>query len=64
MTEIWAIAQLAVAAFCFARGIVDLRQRRFAWGALGMLSGIIIMTTPIQTHAVKYDLPWPANSQG
>jgi hypothetical protein len=59
MTQIWAIAVLAVAAYCFARGIVDLRQRRFVWGAVGILGGIIIMTVPIQTHAVKYDLPPP-----
>jgi hypothetical protein len=64
VTEVWAIAVLAVGAYCFVRGIVDLRQRRFVWGALGILNGILIMTVPIQAHAIKYDLPGPANSQG
>jgi hypothetical protein len=59
----WVIVSFAAAAYCLARGIVDLRQRRFAWGALGIVSGILIMTVPIQTHAVKYDLPPPANAQ-
>jgi hypothetical protein len=64
MIEMWAIAMLAVAAYCFARGIADLRQRRFVWGALGVLAGVIIVTMPIQSHAVKFDLLPPANPQG
>ena len=56
----WIYASIAVAVFCVIRGIVDLRQRRFVWGALGILSGLVIMTTPIPSHAVKYDLPRPA----
>jgi hypothetical protein len=59
----WVLAGLAVALYCIARGVVDLRQRRFVWGALGIVSGLVLMTTPIQSHAVKYDLPVEANSQ-
>lgn len=52
----WTIAGLAAAIYCIVRGIVDLRQRRFVWGALGILCGLILFTAPIETHAVKYDL--------
>lgn len=59
----WVLAGLAAAAYCIARGIVDLRQRRFVWGALGVLAGLLLMSIPIQTHAVKFDLPPPASPQ-
>jgi hypothetical protein len=49
----------AAAIFCLARGAVDLRQRRYAWGILGLASGLVLLVTPIPTHAVKFDLPRP-----
>ena len=60
----WILAGLAAAVYCIARGVVDLRQRRFVWGALGILSGLVLSLTPIETHAVKYDLLRVANPQG
>lgn len=59
----WIYASHAASIYCIARGVVDLRQRRFLWGALGIVSGLLLGLTPIQSHAVKYDLPPPANSQ-
>lgn len=56
----WLVAGPAAAVYCIARRSVDLRQRRFLWGALGLIAGLVLMTTPIESHAVKYDLPWPA----
>ena len=57
----WIFVGLAVAFYCIARGIADLRQRRFLWGAAGILCGLAIMTVPIEVRAVKYDLIPPAN---
>jgi len=59
----WILAALAAAIYCIARGVVDLRQRRFAWGALGIACGLLLSLTPIESQAVKYDLPPPANLQ-
>jgi hypothetical protein len=58
-TEPWLIIGLIVALYCLARGIVDLRRRSFIWGALGIAAGALLLSLPIQTHAVKYDLPFP-----
>ena len=57
----WTIVAIAAAAYCIARGVVDLRQRRYAWGAIGIFAGAAILLTPVQTHAVKMDLPIPSN---
>ena len=58
----WMLAVLAVGGYCLARGVFDLRQRRFTWGALGILAGLLLWFTPIQSHAVKYDLPSSART--
>jgi hypothetical protein len=47
----------AVAAFCVVRGIFDLIGKRYAWGVLGIVLGLFVLVTPVQTHAVKVDLP-------
>jgi hypothetical protein len=54
---LWASIVLAVALFCIVRGIVDVRQRRYAWGAVGIIAGLALLLTPIETHAVRLDLP-------
>lgn len=41
----------------FDEGIADLRARRYVWGAVGLVSAGVFLLTPIQTHAVKVDLP-------
>lgn len=56
----WMIAGLAAGLYCFLRGVFDFRQRRFVWGALGLLCALLLWTTPIETHAVKFDLLPPA----
>ncbi|HEX6741077.1 MAG TPA: hypothetical protein VF079_04700 [Sphingomicrobium sp.] len=58
---LWTIMSLGVAAFCVARAIDDLRRRRYAWAALGFVAAAAILLTPVQTHAVKLDLPMPAS---
>lgn len=58
---IWTVAAATVALYCIARAVVDLRQRRYVWGALGFASAVLILFTPIQTHAVKTNLPQASN---
>ena len=53
----WMIALFFGAAYCIARAILDLRQRRYVWAAFGFLAAVAILTVPIPTHAVKMDIP-------
>lgn len=51
------LASLAAGLFCFARGAVDLRQRRFVWGVLGIAAGMAIVLTPVPSHGMTVGLP-------
>ena len=51
------IAVFFAAAYCVARAILDIRQRRYVWAAFGFLAAVAILTMPIPTHAVKVDIP-------
>jgi hypothetical protein len=53
----WNIAALAASIYCMSKAVIDLRARRYGWGVIGLLSAVIFLVTPIQTHAVKADLP-------
>jgi len=54
---LWNIAALAAAVYCVAKAVIDLRARRYVWGVVGLLSAAVFLVMPIQTHAVKVDLP-------
>ena len=51
------IVAIAAAAYCIARAVIDLREKRFVWAAIGAVVGAAILFTPIQTHAIKVELP-------
>jgi hypothetical protein len=53
----WMAASVLAMLYCLVRGALDLRQKRYLWGVLGILSSIAVGTMPIQTHALKIDLP-------
>jgi uncharacterized membrane protein HdeD (DUF308 family) len=53
----WIAASVLAMVYCFVRGAWDLRQKRYLWGVLGIVSGIAVGTMPIQSHAIKIDLP-------
>ena len=53
-------AALAVGIFCVVRGVADLRARRYAWGAMGVLAGLVLLLTPITSEVAKFDLGPPA----
>jgi hypothetical protein len=56
----WIAAGLVAGIFCLARGAVDLWQRNYVWGVLSIVIGCVLLLTPIQTLAVKFDLPAPS----
>jgi hypothetical protein len=43
--------------FSVARGIADLRQRRFVWGGFGVFAGLLLLLTPVPTQRVSFALP-------
>jgi uncharacterized membrane protein HdeD (DUF308 family) len=57
---VFAWIALAIGIFCIVRGVIDLRARRYAWGALGIVAGLTLILMPIPTQAVKFDLPMQA----
>lgn len=42
--------------YCLARGIVDLRARRYGWGLIGVFSAVLLFLIQIPTNAIKVDL--------
>ena len=53
----WNMAALMAAIYCVTKAVIDLRGGRYGWGIIGLLSAVVFSVTPIQTHAVKIDLP-------
>lgn len=45
------------ALYCLVRGAWDIRQKRYIWGAIGLLSGVALVLMPIKSHAIKMTLP-------
>lgn len=54
---LWTITALTAAIYCLTKAITDLRARKYGWGIIGLLSAVVFLVTPIQTRAVKVDLP-------
>lgn len=52
---------MAAMIFLLVRGVVDLKQKRYAWGVASLILSVAMAAVPIETHAVKVDLPVPAN---
>ena len=51
---------LAAVIYFFVRSVSDWRARRFGWAVTGTILaalGVVTMLTPMETHAVKIDLP-------
>jgi hypothetical protein len=59
MMSLWMAIALGAGLFCLARGAVDLWQRRYVWGGVGVVIGLAILLTPFQTQAVKFDVSPP-----
>ena len=53
----WLVALLTVTIFCIVQAIRDFRAKNYAWAAAAAISAALLLSMPIQTHAVKIDLP-------
>ncbi|WP_353468561.1 hypothetical protein [Sphingomonas faeni] len=51
------VAALVAAIYCITKAVIDLRAGRYVSGSIGLRSAVVFLMTPIQTHAVKVDLP-------
>jgi hypothetical protein len=47
--------------YCLARGVMDLRAKRWVWGVLGLISGVAVMAAPVPTQ-VQVTLPASSNA--
>lgn len=54
---LWNFAALAAGIYCVAKAVIDFRTGKYGWGVIGLLSAAVFLVAPIQTHAVKVDLP-------
>jgi hypothetical protein len=56
---LWGIAALVAVIYCTVRAAIDLRQCKYIWALLGIVSAAVILLAPIppQTHTIKIDLP-------
>lgn len=54
---LWPSIAFAAASFCIVRGVLDMRNHRYIWGAVGILAGIALLLMPIRSQAVKMDFP-------
>jgi len=52
----WTAAFLVATVYCIVRGVADLRQRKYVWGAAGILSVAILVLMPIPAHVTKWDV--------
>jgi hypothetical protein len=55
--SLFLIVTLAASLYCLARSAMDFRQRRFIWGAIGIACAALLLLTPLENRASKYDVP-------
>ena len=54
---IWAWALLAVAIYCATQAVRDFRRGNHAMAAAGAACALVLLLIPIQSQAIKLDLP-------
>lgn len=54
---LWIAATGLAAIYCLLRAIVDFRAKRLGWAVAGFASAAILLLAPVQTRAIKIDLP-------
>jgi hypothetical protein len=59
MEMIWPsmMALLFAALILLVRAFIDARGKQWLWAAVSFAGALAILCSPIQTHAVKIDLP-------
>lgn len=54
----WTFVLVLIAApYCIARGIADIRQRRYGWGVVGLLIGIVLAASLFISTSIRVELP-------
>lgn len=53
-----------VALYCVVQAVRDIRAKRYIWAAAAGISAALLLTMPVQTHAVKIDLPMAEGDAG
>ncbi|KQN04800.1 hypothetical protein ASE85_07335 [Sphingobium sp. Leaf26] len=51
------MALLFAALILLVRAFIDARRKQWFWAAISFAGALAILCAPIQTHAVKIDLP-------
>ena len=57
LVSLWSLGLLAVAIYCISQAIRDYRRGNYAMAVAGAAGAALVLLMPIQTHAVKVDLP-------
>jgi hypothetical protein len=53
----WIGAMFGVVLYCIVQAVRDLRAKQYGWAIAAMLSATVLLTMPIQSHAVKVTIP-------
>jgi hypothetical protein len=56
---VWIAVLLAVCIYCAAQAVRDFRKGNYAMAAAGAACVAMLLLIPIQSHAIKLDLPAP-----
>jgi multisubunit Na+/H+ antiporter MnhG subunit len=58
MSESWFVAATAaISIYCVVQIVRDFRRRNYILAGLGLACLVVFLTAPIETHAVRYDVP-------
>ncbi|WP_420144076.1 hypothetical protein [Sphingobium sp.] len=57
ISNLWFIALLGVALYCIVQAVRDIRAKNYIWSVIAAIAGVLILAMPVQTTAVKIDLP-------
>jgi len=60
MEPFWPWLMLLVALYCLAQAIRDFRRRSYAMAVAGLALGTLLLSIPIGTQAIKFDLIAPS----
>ncbi len=61
MLLIWTIAAGFAGIYCIVRAFGDLKKRRYVVGALALISALIFLLAPVETHKMTVTLPVASN---
>lgn len=57
MWMIWALAAGFAGIYCIIRAFGDFKQRKYVMGTLALMSALIFLLAPVESHKVTVTLP-------